>query len=97
MEPAELVATIATLVAVRSRRVPAVLNGLALDTVLAKLPVWALLIKPINERTSKWNPRDVPPDWRQMRDRWHGFHAFRFALSAAGSAALLAAALADCR
>jgi hypothetical protein len=95
MEPAELLFTLATLALLRKRRSPALLTSAALLTVLAKFPVWALFIRPINEQMLGWTEDSFPPNWEELRDRWHRLHLLRFVLSAAGTSALLAGSLAD--
>jgi len=95
MEPGELLSTLATLALLRKRRTPALLTSVALLTVLAKFPVWALFIRPINEQMRGWTEDSFPPNWEELRDRWHRLHLLRFVLSAAGTSALLAGSLAD--
>jgi hypothetical protein len=95
MEPGELLSTLATLALLRKRRLPALLTSVALLTVLAKFPVWALFIRPINEQMLGWTEDSFPPNWEELRDRWHRLHLLRFVLSAAGTSALLAGSLAD--
>ena len=95
MEPGELLSTSATLVLVRKRRSASFLTTIALLTVLAKFPVWALFIRPINEQTLDWTTEALPPNWQEMRDRWHRLHLLRFVLSAVGTSVLLAALLSD--
>jgi len=90
MEPGELLSTLATLALLRKRRLPALLTSVALLTVLAKFPVWALFIRPINEQMLGWTEDSFPPNWEELRDRWHRLHLLRFVLSAAGTSALLA-------
>jgi hypothetical protein len=75
--------------------IPALLTSVALLTVLAKFPVWALFIRPINEQMRGWTEDSFPPSWEELRDRWHRLHLLRFVLSAAGTSALLAGSLAD--
>lgn len=95
MEPGELLSTLATLALLPKRRTPALLTSVALLTVLAKFPVWALFIRPINEQMRGWIEDSFPPNWEELRDRWHLLHLLRFVLSAAGTSALLAGSLAD--
>ena len=95
MEPGELLSTLATLALLRKRRTPALLTSLALLTVLTKFPVWALFIRPINEQMLGWTEDSFPPNWEELRDRWHRLHLLRFVLSAVGTSALLAGSLAD--
>jgi anthrone oxygenase-like protein len=97
MEPGELLFTLATLALLRKRRSPARLTSVALLTVLAKFPVWALFIRPINEQMLDWTEDSFPPNWEELRDRWHRLHLLRFVLSAAGTSALLSGSLADTR
>jgi hypothetical protein len=66
MEPGELLSTLATLALVRKRRIQTVLASVALLTVLAKLPVWALFIRPINEQTLDWDEHSLPPNWEEF-------------------------------
>jgi Anthrone oxygenase len=95
IEPGELLSTLATLALLRKRRTPALLTSLALLTVLTKFPVWALFIRPINGQMLGWTEESFPPNWEELRDRWHRLHLLRFVLSAVGTSALLAGSLAD--
>lgn len=95
MEPGELLSTLATMALLRKRRLPVLLTLVALLTVLAKFPVWALFIRPINEQTLGWAEDSLPPNWEELRDRWHRLHLLRFVLSAIGTSALLAGLLAN--
>jgi hypothetical protein len=63
--------------------------------VLTKFPVWALFIRPINGQMLGWTEESFPPNWEELRDRWHRLHLLRFVLSAVGTSALLAGSLAD--
>jgi len=42
-----------------------------------------------------WTEDSFPPNWEELRDRWHRLHLLRFVLSAVGTSALLAGLLAD--
>ena len=97
MEPGELLSTLATLALVRKRRIQTVLASVALLTVLAKLPIWVLFIRPFNEQTPDWDEHSLPPNWEEFRDRWHRLHLLRFVLLALGTSALLISLLADTR
>jgi uncharacterized membrane protein len=35
---------------------------------------------PINNRIAKWDPEDLPNDWRELRRRWDKFHHVRIVL-----------------
>jgi uncharacterized membrane protein len=53
---------------------------LALGSVLlfAMIIVYTLLLPlPINNQIARWQPNNVPPNWRQLRRRWDILHAIR--------------------
>jgi uncharacterized membrane protein len=46
---------------------------------------------PLNAYTESWNPRALPPDWTQTRERWNAANLWRTFASAAAFALALAA------
>lgn len=47
----------------------------------AILVAFTLIVNvPINNRTLTWDAEDPPPDWHQVRHRWHTYQGLRAAL-----------------
>ena len=94
--PGAVAANLAVLgLSARERRSPAF--GLTLAGFLANLTalvLTAIFELPINARVLTWSPADPPQGWEAARDRWETVHTARTAISVAGLACLLAAALA---
>ena len=41
------------------------------------IPYSVLLPVPINNQIARWQPDDLPPNWRDLRRRWDKLHAIR--------------------
>jgi uncharacterized membrane protein len=91
--PAALLSTVPTLVISSGR--PATfypsLAGVALF-VLALIVTMAVEV-PIATRTMAWTIDTLPPNWRQLRDRWASVHTVRVVAGIAGVALLVAGAI----
>jgi len=84
------------LLLVRDRRTPTF--ALTLVGLLCQLAAGALTRRfnfPINDRVRTWSPEAPPEGWEELRDRWEAVHNVRTAISVAGLASLLLAALSD--
>jgi hypothetical protein len=44
---------------------------------------------PINNRIAKWDPEDLPNDWRELRRRWDKLHYVRIVLLLSALACLI--------
>lgn len=67
---------------------------------LAGLLLWAGVIvvtlvfnAPVNARAARWDPASPPPDWEELRDRWHLGQAIRTPLAVGAFTAVAIAAV----
>ena len=67
------------------------LAGLLL--MVAVLVVTLAVEVPIDNKISSWSVATLPPDWRDIRAQWAGFHTLRTFLSLGAVAAAVGAAL----
>ena len=52
--------------------------ALASAALFALICVYSLLLPvPINNQVAQWQPDTVPPNWRDLRQRWDFLHAIR--------------------
>jgi hypothetical protein len=94
LEPGSVLA--AALMTLGARRRPAFPLSLVGTTLLGTaLGAWLAFVSPMNARMENWLTTSIPQDWTATRDQWEYAHATRFALQAAGFAALLLAALSE--
>jgi hypothetical protein len=97
IEGAAFLSTLGTGYLVRRRPRTRSLILVALACNLVTTLIWATLINPINRRTLSWSTETLPPDWPDVRDRWHALHAARLILCLVGFGALIASVLEDAR
>lgn len=95
MESGAFLATLATAYLVRHRPRAFSLGLLGLGCTVANTTIWATLINPINQRTLTWTADTLPPDWAEVRDRWHALHAVRLVGAVIGFGALILSVLDD--
>lgn len=93
LEPGALISAL-TLAAVERRRrkswVPMLVSAAC---VAGEVAVWKTLIDPINRQVASWDPERMPPEWPQLRDRWHALHRVRALLTATALGASIVSTL----
>jgi Anthrone oxygenase len=93
LEPGALVSSLALAVFERRRRGSSLPMLVSAGCVVAEIAVWKTLIDPINRQVAGWDPDRMPPEWPQLRDRWHALHRVRALLTATALGASIVSTL----
>ena len=88
-----LVATTLAVFLLRADRSRFILAAIGLACLVFMWLVWFFFIQPINAEIDTWTVATAPPNWSQLRARWHEFHLLRLGLAAVAMCAVVSAAL----
>lgn len=63
--------------ALSNTSVPSSWRWAAAGSLIASLVSTIIFNVPINLATGRWDPSNLPPDWKQTRNRWEFFQGVR--------------------
>ena len=93
LEPGALFSALALALLERRRRGPFWPMLVSAGCVAGEVAVWKFLIDPINQQVAHWDPDRMPPQWPELRDRWHALHRIRALLTATALGASIVSTL----
>jgi ribose/xylose/arabinose/galactoside ABC-type transport system permease subunit len=88
-----LLATALLLLLLRTQRTAFILTLVATLCFVGMLALFAFGNNPLNQQVASWTPQTLPPNWREVRNAWDGFHAASSVLAALALICLLIAVL----
>jgi hypothetical protein len=94
LEVVSVLSTLAMAIVTWEQSVVRLLALLASACVLVMVMIWAVWINPINKTVNSWTPESIPPNWADLRDRWHFLHTIRLLLSVIAFSAVIAGSFA---
>lgn len=88
-----LLSTAVLLLLLRTQRAAFILTLVAVLCFAGMLALFAFGNNPLNQQVANWTAQTLPPNWREVRDAWDGFHAASSVLAALSLICLLVAVL----